>query len=86
MLVEEQAKSTVEIDPALYPPVKLSRAELAADHARIKQRYIQFLIGTDQTFAGKYGKEAATGFLERINGPIGKAMKFDSLSRAKALW
>ncbi|WP_168433510.1 polysaccharide lyase family 8 super-sandwich domain-containing protein [Pontiella sulfatireligans] len=65
------------IDPALYPPVKLGRAELVTDHSLIKERYIRFLIGTDKTFHGKFGKEAAVGFLERINGPIGKAMKFD---------
>jgi len=65
------------VDPLLYPPVVLTRRELAADHNRIKERYIQFLVGTDQTFNGKFGVEAAAGFLDRINGPIEKAMKFD---------
>jgi len=48
-----------------------------ADHQKIKERYVQFLVGTDQTFSGKYGAEAAAGFLERIERPIAKAMKFD---------
>ncbi len=55
----------------------VSSTDIDADHERIKQRYVQFLIGTDQTFAGKYGAEAAAGFLERVGGPIQKAMKFD---------
>ncbi|MBT3379297.1 MAG: hypothetical protein HN742_43085 [Lentisphaerae bacterium] len=60
-----------------YPPVVLSGAELAAEHARIKSRYTTFLLGTEGTFTGAYGEEAAAGFLDRIGWGIGKAIAFD---------
>jgi len=43
----------------------------------MKQRYIQFLIGTENTFKGQYGAEAAEGFFGRIDGAIKSAMAFD---------
>ncbi|MBI9021276.1 MAG: hypothetical protein JEZ10_08505 [Verrucomicrobia bacterium] len=63
--------------PAVYPDVVLSAAEIDAEHQLAKERYIKFLIGTEQTFSGKYGKEAFAGFMERIQRPIERAMAFD---------
>jgi chondroitin-sulfate-ABC endolyase/exolyase len=51
--------------------------QIAADHARIKQCYIRFLIGTDQTFAGTLGAEANRQFLHRLRRPISRALAFD---------
>lgn len=63
--------------PRIYPDVKLSSAGVVAQQRLIKQRYKQFLIGTDQTFVGKFGPGAAVGFIDRVEGPIKKAMAYD---------
>ncbi len=49
----------------------------AADHARIKERYLRFLIGTDRTFSGNWGPEACEKFVRVIRGPIERAKTFD---------
>ena len=64
---------------AIYP-VKVERSlsqDSPSDHALIKNRYIRFLIGTDRTFTGKLGSEARRQFLNRLKGPIRRAMGFD---------
>jgi len=59
-------------------PTELPALEqIAADHALIKQRYVQFLTGTDRTFAGELGVEAARQFVRRLKGPIARATRFD---------
>ena len=67
------AESSADIT---YLVPDITPEQVDADHARIKQRYIQFLMGTDETFNGKYGAAAAAGFIERIEQPIAKAMAF----------
>ena len=77
--VEEKQSAKVEedADPNYLVPAGITSTQVNAEHARIKQRYIQFLIGTESTFKGKYGAEAAAGFINRIEGAIKKAMAFD---------
>ena len=51
--------------------------QVVADHELIKQRYVQFLTGTDRTFADNLGAEANRQFLHRLRRPIERAMAFD---------
>lgn len=76
VVIEKQEQSWI-YTPRVYPDVNLSPAEVIAQQQLIKQRYKQFLVGTDQTFIGKFGEEAAAEFIERVKGPIEKAMKYD---------
>ena len=52
-------------------------AQSAQERARIKERYVRFLAGTDKTFSGKWGVEACEEFLRRIRKPIRQAKAFD---------
>jgi chondroitin-sulfate-ABC endolyase/exolyase len=45
-----------------------------AEHARIRARYVQFLLGSDKTFSGPMGPRAHATFQRRIAGTIKKAM------------
>jgi len=76
VVIEKPVKLSI-YEPRVYAPVSLSPAQVVAEQQRIKQRYKQFLIGTDQTFIGKFGAEATAGFIDRVKGPIEKAMKYD---------
>ncbi|QHI69351.1 polysaccharide lyase family 8 super-sandwich domain-containing protein [Tichowtungia aerotolerans] len=76
VIIEAPVKLSI-YEPRVYAPVNLSSSQIVAEQQRIKQRYTQFLIGTDQTFIGKFGAEVAAGFFDRIEGPIAKAMAFD---------
>jgi chondroitin-sulfate-ABC endolyase/exolyase len=53
-----------------------------ADHARIKARYVQYLVGTPETFSGTLGEDAAAGFLEHLRWPVESALKFDYAKNA----
>ncbi|MBT3199086.1 MAG: hypothetical protein HN350_04130 [Phycisphaerales bacterium] len=48
-----------------------------AEHARIKARYVKFLIGTDKTFSGKFGKQVYASYSRRISGLIKRALTMD---------
>ena len=51
---------------------------IAADwHGRIKERYVRFLAGTDRTFSGEPGAEAAGKFLARVKGAVRRVRGFD---------
>jgi len=51
--------------------------DVDASHAEIKSRYVEFLVGTEDSFSGKFGEEAAKTFLHRVRRPIEKALAFD---------
>lgn len=51
--------------------------QISATHALIKQRYLEFLVGTKATFNGSFGSEAGRQFLHRVRRPIQRAMAFD---------
>jgi len=53
----------------------LSRGD--SEHAQIKERYVQYLVGTSETFSGKFGDEAAVGFIEQVRSSIERALAFD---------
>lgn len=61
------------------------QGDAAAVQETIKARYRRFLTGTDETFTGSLGIEAAGIFLRRIRKPIARAMALDcSIDRDKA--
>ena len=46
-------------------------------HQRIKERYVRFLVGTDETFKGDFGAEVAREFVARVKGPIRQVRRVD---------
>ena len=68
------------------PGVSDREAGAAAEHRRVKERYIRFLIGTDQTFHGALGAEVAARFVDRVEKPIGRARAFDYSRDAGAVF
>jgi hypothetical protein len=54
-----------------------AQGELPAEHQLLKRRYVEYLIGTDQTFSGALGEQAEAQFLGRVRRPIRRALAFD---------
>ena len=52
-------------------------ADVDASHEEIKSRYVEFLVGTEDSFSGKFGEEAAEMFLGRVKRPVEKALACD---------
>lgn len=69
------AAQAFETSDYLVP--EITAAQVDADHQQIKQRYIQYLIGTEQSFDGTHGAAAAQGFIGRLSRPIRDALAFD---------
>ena len=52
---------------------------LNIEHARIKARYVKFLIGTDKTFSGKFGSQAYAAYRKRMSRAIAQALAMELL-------
>ena len=76
LILLSAATSNAE-DSESMSPTAPAPDQIAEIHALIKQRYLQFLIGTDRTFTGELGAEAGRQFLKQIRKQIARAMRFD---------
>jgi len=74
---EKSTNVVEEIDSTYLAPAGITAAQINAEHKRIKQRYIQYLIGTKTTFKGRFGTVAAAGFFKQIERTLAQAAAFD---------